>query len=132
MPANTTPWFVGTANAPPGETSGTLCTSRTSPNDLVTLFSGAPSVVERIDFQATGTTTTGLIWIWEYDGSLYHIVGEVQVTVVAPSTTTGNTIGWKGSWEPPIKPYVLRPGDILYASTTKAEVFKFAVIAGDF
>lgn len=135
----TAPIFVGTANgvamASGGGARATPYRSGTpTGTEVVTIFTAGASGarIEGIMFHARETTTTGWIGIWEHDGSAFHLIGEVSVTIVAPSTTTGNTIAWNGTWIPPLGPFILTNGKTIKITTSKAEVFTCRVVGGDF
>lgn len=110
----------------------TANTSRTGSGTIVQfMLAGASgSRVERIRIKAQGTTTTGMVRIFTWDGSTYRLFEEVSVSAVTPSGTVE-------SFEATINlgsaaPLFLPDGSALGASTNNAEAFIVTAIGGDF
>jgi hypothetical protein len=84
-----TPSFAATPQAGSGLIPGTADTSLTAPTNVTTILSGGASGtrIEEIIFQGVGTTVAGVINVFLYDGSTYHLVEQVVVTAVTSSTT---------------------------------------------
>ena len=84
----TAPAFAATPRYAAGLLSAAN-TNRDGTGTVVTVFtSGASgSRVDRIDVVATATTTAGVVRIFVYDGSAYHLWKEQLVTAITPSAT---------------------------------------------
>ena len=88
--ANTAPIFtLPPANSTPVVLSATADTSYTAPTHTVTVFTAGlnGSRIEEVDLFGTGVTVAGVVQFFLYDGSAYHAIDSVLVTVVTPSTT---------------------------------------------
>lgn len=85
----TDPIFAATVNQGAAVVSATADTSMTAPTQSVTVVTGATlgSKVEELTFIGTGTTLAGLINVFLYDGTTYHLYDQVAVTAVTSSTT---------------------------------------------
>lgn len=124
-----TPMFTDTPIAKPVAMTATANTSRTTfatGTDLYTT-AGAGFLLYGIDFNATGTTTAGVIRVWLHDGTSYFMIGEVLVTAVTPSTTQAV---WSSRWTPSGRVYRVPPGYKIAATTNNAEAFN-AVVDGE-
>lgn len=78
---------TGTANA-------TADTSYTAPTNFTTLtwstaIGASGAKVSEIDLIGTGTTLNGVINIFLFDGSVFHVVDSITVPIVTASTTAG-------------------------------------------
>lgn len=90
MAANTAPLFTLTPNTgTPVVVSATADSSYSAPSHAVKVFAAGAngSLVNEIDLFGTGTTVAGVVQFYLYDGTNYHPIDSVLVTVVTPSTT---------------------------------------------
>jgi hypothetical protein len=69
---------------------GAAETSLTAPTTTSTILTagGNGTKVEEIMMQATATTVAGLVYLFDYDGSTYHLFDTISVSAVTASTTT--------------------------------------------
>jgi len=93
MPANTTPIFpatptigIATLTSPSAITSRANITGTTGLSQL-TATSTNGKRVDKIRVRAKGTTTAGILSIWEYNGTTSHLIHEIAISAVTPSTT---------------------------------------------
>lgn len=131
MAANTTPIFTVTPVVT-ATSFGTANTNRDGTGTIADAFTpGADgSVLEKIRFKATGTTTAGMIRIYVYDGSTYRLVGEVSVSAITVGATTQS---FEATWLPPNnEPMALPSGRKVGVSTHNAETFVATAIGGSF
>lgn len=123
---------IATANTNRDGT-GTLGTVYTALAHVAGQGSGAR--IDSITVKATGTTTAGVIRIYVDDGTA-RLVREILVSAITPSATVK-------SWEIPTSEgadangilqlgILLKPGDILKASTHNAETFIVRAQGGEF
>jgi len=82
------PSFAATARASSALPT-TADTSLTAPTNQVTVLTpgAAGSKVEEIVCQGVGTSVAGVVNIFIYDGSTYHLFDQFLITAVTPSTT---------------------------------------------
>jgi hypothetical protein len=94
-----TPGFASTILNGSQVLSATADASSTAPTHTVTLVTAGASgsKIDEIRLVGTGTTVTGLINIFAFDGSTYWIIDSVVVPVVTPSTTVANWV-WSKSY----------------------------------
>lgn len=81
--------FAATPHIGAATANATLDTSLTAPTNIATIITGvaAPgSKVEEVTMQALGTTVAGVINLFLYDGSTYHLFDQWQVPAVTSST----------------------------------------------
>jgi hypothetical protein len=125
---STTPQFASTVKT--GVVSiGTADTSRTAPTNVGTLFSAGSngSRVDEIDIVATGTTTSGVVRIFVYNGSTYYLLREVLVSAITPSTTVAvfsSTLVFSN--------LVIPTSYSIRVTTNNAETFHVTAFGGDF
>lgn len=83
------PAFASVVNVGSGLVPATADTSRTAPTNATTILTAGSlgSKIEEIVFQGVGTTVAGIVCVFRYDGSTYHLIDEVAITAVTPSTT---------------------------------------------
>lgn len=83
------PVFASTPRHESVAVSATADTSRSAPTNVVTLLAAGANgtKIEELVFNGSGTTLAGVICVFIYDGSAYHLYDEVAVTVVTASTT---------------------------------------------
>lgn len=139
MAANLTPIYTLTPNGKAIAIPATADTSRTAPSNVTAVITGGTNgtLVDGIWFIATGTTTAGMIRIFQRiaDAGNYLLIGEVPVTAITPSASVAC---WKDIWKPTISgyplnlPWVLPATDKLYITTHNAEAFTAIPCAGDF
>ena len=108
-------------------------TSRTAPTNVGTVLTGGTSGtrIERVLVQATGTTTTGLVRLFLYDGSAYHLINETAVTAITPSGTVG-AFNAVVDFTAPGSLLLIPNGWSLRATTHNAEAFQVTAFGGDF
>lgn len=85
-----TPSFAATPILGAGLIPATLDTSLTAPTNTTSLFTAGSSgtKVEEIVFQGVGTTAAGVVNVFAYDGSTYHLIDQVLVSAVTSNTTS--------------------------------------------
>lgn len=68
---------------------GAAETSLTVPTTTSVILAGGAngSKIEEIDAMATGTTVAGLVYIFLYDGTTYHLFDTITVTAITASTS---------------------------------------------
>lgn len=108
----------------------TADSSRTAPTNVGTVFTAvaAGSRIDRATVHATGTTTLGLVRLFLHDGSAYHLIREVQIQPVTPSTTQAAfavDITFDGGIN-------IASGWSLRATTANSEAFKVTAYGADF
>lgn len=83
------PAFAATPVAWSGLVPATLDTSLTAPTNVTTLgTAGAGGTkIEQITCQAVGTTVAGVINVFLYDGTTYHLIDQFLIAAVTSSTT---------------------------------------------
>lgn len=111
----------------------TANSNRDGTGTIGTVFTAGSSgsALERIRIQATGTTTAGVVRLYLYDGTTYHLFKEVAVTAITPSATT-RAFYSDISTITNTKPLLLPNGWSLRASTQNAEGFNVVAIGGDY
>ena len=133
MAANTAPVFTLTPKSKTIAGTATANTSRTTFATGFDVVTGATdgTRVEGIWFTAVGSTTAGMIRIWQYESVAagYFLIGELPVGAI---TASGTVAAWQGYWAPPLGPLVLASGDKLGFTTNAAEAFNATPIANDF
>lgn len=89
-----TPSFAATVAVGAGLIPGTADTSLTAPTNVTTILSGGSSgtAVHELTFQAVGTTVAGVVNVFLYDGSTYHLKDQVPISPVTSSTTA---VAWR-------------------------------------
>lgn len=93
------------------------------------------SRVDRIDIQATGTTTAGMVRLFLHNGTTAFLWREVPVSAATPSGTVAAFSASQSSNNAAdigYLPLVLPTGWSLRASTNNAESFVVTAIGGDF
>lgn len=85
----TVPAYAATPVAWAGLVPSTQDTSWTAPTHVTTLGSAGTNgtKVNQIDVIAAGTVVAGLVNVFAYDGSAYHLVESVQVAAYTSSAT---------------------------------------------
>lgn len=85
----TAPKFASTPRVGSGLVSATLDTSLTAPSNVTTLLTGvaAGTKVEEIVVQGVGTTVAGVLNVFLYDGSTYHLIDQFSISAVTSSAT---------------------------------------------
>ena len=84
----TAPAFAATVNNGSALASATFDTSLTAPTNIATIFTAGSSgsKCEQVTMQAVGTTVAGVVNLFAYDGSTYHLIDQFLVPVVTSST----------------------------------------------
>ena len=85
----TAPAYASTINLGSGLVPATLDTSLTAPTNVTTIVTGGTNgtKIEELIFQGVGTTVAGVVNVFLYDGSTYHLYDQVLVAAVTSSTT---------------------------------------------
>lgn len=110
-------------------------TNRDGTGTIATVFSAGAngSRIDRINIQATATTTSGMVRLFIHDGvnaCLYH---EEPIGAAVPSSNVAASFATCDPITYPTKfPLVLPSGYSLRASTEKAESFNVFGVGGDF
>jgi hypothetical protein len=86
----TQPTFAATALEGSATVSATADTSYTSPSNSVSVVASQTNgcKIDEIRFQGTGTTVSGTITVFIFDGSAYHLIDVIGVPAVTASTTS--------------------------------------------
>lgn len=86
----TAPSFAATPRAMCGLVPGTADTSNTAPTNVTTLGSAGSNgtKIDQIDVVPVGTVVAGLVNVFLYDGSAYHLHEPVTVAAATVNTTT--------------------------------------------
>jgi hypothetical protein len=125
----TTPQFASTVRC----ALGTLATADTArsgtPTNVVTIFTAGASGsrIDEVDIVATGTTTSGVVRLWIYNGTTYFLFQEILVTAITPSTSVAvfSSISTYNN-------FMLPSGFSLRATTNNTEGFTVTAFGGDF
>lgn len=117
---------------------GALSTANTNLNGtgtIATVFTAGTngSRIDAINIKATTTTTAGMVRLFVHDGSAAHLLTEIPVIAITPSST-------RPTWEAQLNsnnlsqvlPLILPTSYSLRASTHNAETFNVVAIGGDF
>lgn len=112
-------------------TISTANANRDGTGTIVSLFSAGinGSRVERIQIKATGTTTAGMVRLFLYDGTTYHLIQEVSVTAITPGTNTQSFTSSLAFGS--ATPLFIPVGYSLGAATNNAETFRVVAFGGD-
>lgn len=130
----TTPNFTSTPKASVA-TISTANTNRDGTGTIVSVFTAGSSGsrIDQIIVQATATTTAGLVDLYLHDGTNAHLIREIAVTAITPSTTTAAFNATLSSQtNPDFLPLFLQSGWSLRAAPQKAESFRVFAEGGDF
>jgi len=127
MAANTTPIFALTPTLNLAQVT-TANPNRDGTGTIVDVVTGATegTRVDKVYIRATGTTTTGMIRFFLYDGANTRLWKEVQVSAVTPSATVE---AWNSSFATDL---IVPTGNKLRASTEKSETFNIIAVGGSF
>lgn len=100
-------------------TLGTFDASFTAPTNVTTLITAATEGTEvryvRAHYHSTGAPSNGVINLWIYDGSTYHLFDQFVVPTSPSGTTTGTAMWQDERFYPDL---VLQSGQSLRASHT--------------
>lgn len=85
----TAPAFAATPLTFSGLAPATLDTSLTAPTNVTTLATGVATgtKIEQVTLQAVGTTVAGVVNLFLFDATTYHLFDQFLVPVVTSSTT---------------------------------------------
>lgn len=124
----TTPNFASTVRASAVVIS-TADTSRTAPTNVGTVFTAGASGsrIDEVSISATGTTTTGVVRLFIYDGTTYFLLQEILVQAITPSTSVAVF-----TYDTTFNNMMLPSGYSLRATTNNAESFSVIAFGGDF
>lgn len=133
MPANTNPIFpvaptigIATLTSPTPITSRANITGTTGLTQL-TATSINGKRVDKIRVKAKATTTAGMLSIWEYDGTTSHLIYEMAISAVTPSTTVESFSTYVDFTD-----MVLPAAHQLYVSVTVANDLNIFAHGGDY
>ena len=118
------------------ETISTANTNRDGTGTIGTVFTAGASGsrVDRITIKATGTTTSGMVRLYVYDGATYFLYREIAVSAITPSGTTAtfsSAMSSNNAQDIGHLPLILPTGHSLRASTHNAESFNILAYGGD-
>lgn len=133
MTASLNPVFTATPNATAPASLSVAETSRTAPaNAVACVTAGANgTMISRVHVHATGTTTAGMVRLFLFDGTNYHLREEIPVSAVTPSGTVP-AFSADSAVFTPATPVAIPAGWSLRATTVNAEGFQVTGEAGDF
>ena len=85
----TAPSYASTPRLLAGLVPSTADTSFTAPTHVTSLGSGGANgtKISEIDFEPVGTVVAGLVNLFAYDGTTYHLIESVTITAATVSTT---------------------------------------------
>lgn len=132
----TDPIFVATPKVGSANIS-TANTNRTNTGTITTVFTAGSSgsLVRKITFQATATTTAGVVRIWIFDNAGTpngFLLKEVLVTAITPSTTVAAYNSVTTLYETNSDGLILPASWSIRASTHNAESFNVIVEGADY
>lgn len=110
-------------------------TARDGTGTIVTVFTAGASGsrIDRVNIEATATTTAGQVRLFIHDGTNARFLKEVAVTALTPSATVqAFTAGLYDGSDPSIFPIILPTGYSLRAAPHNAESFNVHANGGDF
>jgi hypothetical protein len=114
----------------------TADTSLTAPTTVGTVVTAGSSGtrIDYIDIQGVATTLSGLVNLFIYDGTTYHLWAQVPVLPITSSTTAVAFVASLSSNNNAnIMPLVLPSGHSLRATTSVAQTgIKVIALGGDF
>lgn len=113
----------------------TANTNRDGTGTIGTIFTAGASGsrIDRVNIQAVGTTTAGMVRLFIHDGTNSRLYHEEPVGAMTPSATVAAAFATCEPITYPTKfPLVLPSGYSLRASTEKAETFNVIAMGGDF
>jgi len=86
---SSTPGFAATPANGSGTVPATQDTSLIAPTNVTTILTAgaAGSRIDEIRVVGLATTVAGVVNIFAYDGSTYHLIDQVLVTAVSSTTT---------------------------------------------
>ena len=129
----------------PNYTNGPRCgigqataanTNRDGTGTIATVFTAGASGsrIDKIDAQAVGTTTAGMLRWYIHDGTNARLLFETPVLAITPS---GTLPAWRATMQqngmnPELFPILLPTGFSLRVSTHNAETFNCIATGGDF
>lgn len=115
-------------------TISTANTNRDGTGTLGTVLTAGASGtrIRRIEVQATGTTTAGMVRLYLHDGTTAHLFLEVPVSAITPSATVAAfSANYAETTTVDQLPLTIPSGYSLRASTHNAESFKVIAEGGD-
>ena len=125
----TTPNFASTVKVGLGALATADAARTGTPTNVVTIFTAGASGsrIDEVNVIATGTTTSGVVRLWIFNGTTYFLFEEILVTAITPSTTiaTFNTTLTFNN-------FMLPTGHSLRATTNNTEGFNVIAFGGDF
>ena len=124
----TTPAFASTVKAWNVSISS-ADTSRTAPTNVGTLVTAGASGsrIDEVTITAAGTSTTNVVRLFVYSGSVYYLYQEVLISAITPSasvTAFTTTLTFNS--------LVLPSGYSLRVTTNNAEAYHVSAFGGDF
>ena len=132
---STTPQYASTPRFA-AATISTANTNRDGTGTIGTVFTAGASGsrIDRITIKATSTTTAGMVRLYVYDGSNYHLFREIAVSAIVPSGTTAtfsSAMSSNNAQDIGHLPLILPTGHSLRASTHNGESFNVIAYGGD-
>lgn len=132
---STTPNFASTPVAGAALLT-TADTSNTAPTTVSTVLTAGTNGtrIDQITITAVATTIQGMVNLFIYDGTTYHLWQQVPIQAVAQSTTVpGYSVTLSSNANANIMPLVLPSGYSLRATTTVAQTgLKIVATGGSF
>jgi hypothetical protein len=131
------PQYASTPKVGIGQIS-TANTNRDGTGTIGTVFTAGASGsrIDAIEFQATGTTTAGMVRLFLHDGTNARMIAEVPVLALTPSGTVpawNAIVSSQGMNNGTIQlPISIPTGWSLRAATNNAEAFNVVAYGGDF
>lgn len=114
----------------------TADTSLTAPTTVATILTagGSGTRIDYINIQGVATTVAGIVNLFVYDGTTYHLWTQVNVVAVTSSTTaTAWSAVLSSNSNANIMPLTLPTGHSLCATTTIVQTgIKVSAYGGDF
>lgn len=86
----TDPAFSATVNTGSALAAATADTSLTAPTNFATVLTAGTNgtKIEDVVIQGVGTTVAGLVNLFRFDGTTYHLIDQVTIGAVTVSATT--------------------------------------------
>ena len=125
------PQFTATPVLGAASVSATADTSYIAPTHIVTIFTAGTNgtKVDEIDVIGTGTTVAGVINIFAYDSTTYHLVDSFTIPIVTVSATSG-----PGTWKHTFANLVLPSSSwsLVATSTVSTQLANVNAFGGSF
>lgn len=134
MVANAVAYLPASSTGAPVATTGTANTSRVDPPTASSIADGPAAgvnqaIVTQVHAVSTVANAAGLFQVWLKISSTYYLLAEVVTSAVTPSTTVAAATA---VWIPPDGSMILKSGEKLAFSISKAEVWTVYVEQKDY